>query len=543
MERFEKQVEIKAVNDEERVATGVVLTPWEVDRQGDWLRPEGIEAMYTPSPDDGVMHAAFPDDDAELIRNEVLTESEEIDGVEFDEGEWVIRRKYHNDELWSLVGNILHGFSIGGEVSEVNQWDDPAELPDEVTFPDGVEEGETTELVNGFVEEISDVDIPAVPQATYATVKSLGKSVLDDVSSKDEFVEVMEERGHKAKDAEALWSYIQERKEAGIDVVDQLPDEIPENTKMDDESEPAVEDLEDEDIGFLKQLRNLVTKSDDDVKQDDPPEISSAEVSKAIGVAKAGRTLSDENVRALMAAHDAIEASLATELDFRQNRFTDDPNSDFDIADFDKSADEESLEKALEKLTDAQVVHVTEAIEEFVDSQGGDAEVSTLREWTWNKEDDLDGDVLTALNVALDEFWDDQHPENQAVAGRFAEWVEEQADTISIANMADNDELVSKLDELTDTVESIDERVKDLESEGDDPSDDEGDDGTEKGVTGEDVLEGLNTLNEKVEDIEERVDEMSKASADTQQAESTESGDNENSEKDKFLRDLVGGAN
>ena len=71
---FSKTVAIKATDDEERTATGVVLTTNELDRQLDFLDGDGVRAMFNPSPSDGVMHTKFPDDHAELTRNEVLDE-------------------------------------------------------------------------------------------------------------------------------------------------------------------------------------------------------------------------------------------------------------------------------------------------------------------------------------------------------------------------------------------------------------------------------------------------------------------------------------
>ena len=221
---FTKQVAFKAVDEQNRTATGAVLVPNEVDRQQDFLRPAGVESMFAEDPDDGVMHAAFPDGAAELVRNEIVDEPIELNGEEFPAGTWVATRQYNDDDLWQLVEDgVLTGFSIGGEVDRVREYV-AADVPDDVTFPTGADETgemfEVTEIVEGTVEEVSDVDIPAVPRATYRELSKLGKSITEEVDGEAEFVEVMRERGHDEADARDLWAYLQthKQKRAGADV-------------------------------------------------------------------------------------------------------------------------------------------------------------------------------------------------------------------------------------------------------------------------------------------------------------------------------------
>jgi len=210
---FTKTVAIKAVDEEERTATGAVLVPNEVDRQRDFLTPEGVERMHAADVDDGVMHSAFPEGAAELVRNEVVDESIELNGETYPAGTWVATRKYNDDALWQLVADgVLDGFSIGGEVAEEREYESADALPDAVTFPAEVEPGPATEIVGGSTEEVSDVDIPAVPRATYRELGKLGKGITDEVSGREEFVEVMEGRGHERGDAERLWRFLQREK-------------------------------------------------------------------------------------------------------------------------------------------------------------------------------------------------------------------------------------------------------------------------------------------------------------------------------------------
>jgi hypothetical protein len=211
---FEKTVEIKAVDTENRTATGAVLVPNEVDKQRDFLRPSGVEAMFAEDPDDGVMHTAFPDDAAELVDNRIVDESIELNGETYPPGTWIATRQYTDDDLWQLVKDgILSGFSIGGNVSEVREYDS-ADVPPDISFPDPVTPGPATEIVDGQVEEVSDVDIPAVPRAVYREVGKLGKAITDRVDGEEEFVELMRTRGHDTEDARRLWGYLDEHEAA-----------------------------------------------------------------------------------------------------------------------------------------------------------------------------------------------------------------------------------------------------------------------------------------------------------------------------------------
>jgi len=63
--KLNKRVDFVAKDAEEQTATGAVLVPDELDRQGDFLRPEDVENLFNEDVDDGVMHARFPDDAAE----------------------------------------------------------------------------------------------------------------------------------------------------------------------------------------------------------------------------------------------------------------------------------------------------------------------------------------------------------------------------------------------------------------------------------------------------------------------------------------------
>jgi hypothetical protein len=248
-ETFTKTVDIKAVDKEARTATGAVLVPSELDHQHDFLRPDAVERFHADDPDTGVMHSAFPTDAADLERNEVIGESETIGDETFPPGTWVATRKYEDEDLWQLVDDgVLRGFSIGGEISRAADHD---ELPDDVRVPDDVDhEGGGTELLAGQVNEVSDVDIPAVPRASYKS--DLGKSLLDETDSEAEFVELMvEQRGHEESDARDLYQYLTEVRDKTTrrDALENLgkPFESPEGAEFDD-FDDCVETLMDGDM-------------------------------------------------------------------------------------------------------------------------------------------------------------------------------------------------------------------------------------------------------------------------------------------------------
>jgi len=317
-QEFTKTVAFKAVDEENRTATGAVLVPNEVDRQQDFLRPAGVESMFAEDPDDGVMHAAFPDGAAELVRNEIVDEPIELNGEEYPAGTWVATRRYVDDDLWQLVEDgVLTGFSIGGEVDRVREYA-AADVPDDVTFPTGADETgemfEVTEIVEGSVDEVSDVDIPAVPRATYRELSKLGKSITEEVSDEEEFVEVMRERGHDEADARELWAYLQTHK-----AVDERAESRTgqDNSKMtedtdDDGAEPKssetpteeaakanaadIDDVDDATLGSrIKSALGLGGGADDGGNSSEDPDAAE----------KAGRTLSQRNEHAVMASVDA----------------------------------------------------------------------------------------------------------------------------------------------------------------------------------------------------------------------------------------------
>lgn len=519
--RFSKRVRIAEKDADNRTVTGAALVPWEVDRQGDWLDPDGVRAMYNPDPDDGVMHAVFPDDDAETVESYVTDEPVTLGGEEYAAGTWVIRRRYDDDDLWALVeSGVLSGFSIGGSITQEDEDIPVDELPDEVTFPPGVDEAPATKLINGATDEVSDVDIPAVPSAIHATAKSVGKSIYDESTDREEFVETMEERGHETEDAEELFEYLDTAAKVGpAGVVEKFGDS---QLAMDGQkqTDPDVGDLDGEDVGFLKWLRRTVGRAATDAGNDapaDPVELTRTSFAKAADVVKEGRTLNQSNREALMAAHDAVEAALASDMDIETNRFSDNDEYEFTLTDYeDKGShdgDDEyySPGKSAEKLTVEQGDHVVDAIEEFLDTQG-DATFAEFREWTWHKFEDWDSDKAFAVDTALDQYatWTREMHDTLDVTEEFAPWLAEESNI----DTETTDITMSDTDPDDDAVKALEKRIEELEAEiekDNDGADDDGGDGVDKDA--------------RIDELEERVDKLSKETTESDQLGGTDGAD------------------
>jgi len=561
--QFTKQVAIKATDDAEQVATGLALTAGEVDHQLDFFRAEGVEAMFNPDPDHGVMHGRFPDDDAELVRNEVLDEAETIDGAEFEAGDWVVQRQYHNDELWDFVDRgVLNGYSIGGQVTEAIEFDSIEDLPDDVAIPDSVDPDAVdeqywppVEVTNGFVSEISDVDIPAVVSAQFATTKT-DKSIVDDVAGEDEFVDVMTSRGHDEADVRDLWGYLESVESA---------DSKHAMSKSQPDSDADAPDLDDEDVGFLKHLRQAFSKTSADPESDDDvsptpgqSEVSDVALAKALTTAKEGRPLNADNREALQAAHDATEAALASDMDFETNRFTDDPDSDFDLTEYadkyggDADDEDDDGEKAapVEKLTEEQGDLVVNALQRFVDNQG-EAPFADFSSWIW-KTDVLDDDTAFAADEAVwqyREYVREQRDETP-VTEDFADWVESESDADADLTMskdkssddggdpfADAPEWAKALkEEQEKNSERIDEALDQKDA-------DAGDDADDVDKAFEDAPEWAKWLHEGQQKNSERIDTISKQTGASQQLEGVDKSgtDGDMSEDAAQFKKALGG--
>ena len=216
-EQLTKRVDFVAKDDDEQIATGIVMVPDKVDLQFDFAREDTIRGfadqfgdfMEVGQADGGLMHAVWPSDWMELERNEVLDEATEIGGKEAPAGAWIQSWKFNDDDLWQLVkDDILGAFSIGAIAV---QWGGPYEQEEleDVDVPDEIDEEELVwELAGGTIREVSSVDIPAVPDAQVLETKAEAeKRLADHLGNRDGFVEEALERNPdwSEDDADQLW--------------------------------------------------------------------------------------------------------------------------------------------------------------------------------------------------------------------------------------------------------------------------------------------------------------------------------------------------
>lgn len=393
-EQFDKRVEFKATDEERRVAIGGVMVPDKVDLQGDWVEADTIEqfsdafmAELQASDGDavpGVMHAAFPEDHVSLAENRVLDEDTEIGGKEFPAGSWLQGWKFADDELWALVqDDVLSGYSIGASNVE---WGEPTSQDD---LPDGVkvaadypEDEPAWQILDGKVGEVSSVDLPAVPDAVMVAAKAGDKSVLDSVGGKNEFIGVMEDRGHSEDDAERLWHYLQRA--------------------MDETDGKAAPDPSD---GFLRRLGksawSALTGGDTNQKT----------AATDGGTEKESRTLSQANKNRLMAAHDALEDAISSDVQFEGNRFTDNPTVDFDVSDYGKAYDESAesdtdSDTKTDTMSDDNAIDVEEKFE-ALEKRLDDIEAKASDgDGDGDEDADKDADAVAGLEEQLESLED-----------------------------------------------------------------------------------------------------------------------------------------
>lgn len=128
-ERFGAVISVPIIkrDDDQRIVTGIVLEPDEVDAHNDTISPEVIEeaahkflARFNRGTKLGVMHNIFGEIGVELVESFISRESMEINGKKVKKGSWIITVKIFDDLIWKKVkdGSIT-GFSIGGVATVV----------------------------------------------------------------------------------------------------------------------------------------------------------------------------------------------------------------------------------------------------------------------------------------------------------------------------------------------------------------------------------------------------------------------------------------
>jgi len=326
---IQKDVEFVAKDNDEQVATGIVMVPDKVDLQNDFVREDQIRTFAEQFENfeevgeagGGIMHAVFPDGWLDLERNEVLQESETIGGETAPAGAWVQSWKYNNDDLWQLVEDgTFAGYSVG--IDGV-RWDGPYEQDDveDVDVPPEIDEEELVwQIVEGIMREVSTVDIPAVPDAMILD-KADEKALRDHLGNRDAFIEAAMDRGHSEAEAEQMWDVLSEAAE------------------VEGAGEPGKQSV------FARAGKAFLTAltggADSDQKDARPGEEGGYGVVRPSAdgdAAKVGRTLSKANQESAMAAVDAnLDILEDAGVDHGMTRFTDQDGVDFDLSEHDAS--------------------------------------------------------------------------------------------------------------------------------------------------------------------------------------------------------------
>jgi len=307
---------------DEQVVTGVVMVPWQVDRQGDYETPETIESFAADfadlyaneSADGGIMHAAWPSDWMGLEANVIAGRDELPDAVadaDLDDGTWVQQWRITDDGLWSLIDDgIFQGFSIGARDVEWRGPMDQSDLPEGVGVPEEFTEDDPVwELVDGITREVSTVDTPAVPDALVLDKDNAQKALQQYLGDRDGFIAEMQQRGHDEADAERVW-----------DVMSRA-------VEVDGSDSPGKESLY-ERIG--KAAAGVLPGVS---APDTPDDAAGAETQTRPDTAKEGRTLSQSNRESAMAAIDAnLDLLEDAGVDHGMTRFTDRESYAFDLS-------------------------------------------------------------------------------------------------------------------------------------------------------------------------------------------------------------------
>lgn len=411
--KFEKQVEIVKAEPQRRVVVGVAMVPNEVDSQGDFERPETIESLSegfmerlaAGESQSGVMHATFPSNNVlSHVENRVLSSPEKIGDDEYPAGTWVVGKKVRDDTLWGLIERgTLTGFSIGGHVHDT-QTHSVDELPDEVDIDDDLRDAATEhdvpvrEITDATIHEISLVDHPAVQRAQIQTAKADGNlakatdALTESVESAMEYL--VEERGHDPEPARDLAEFLNREKSA------------------------------DDNDSWLTRAKKFFTGSSSGDGQTEE---------------KAGRTLSEPNVRSAMAVHDAALDLLGrSDVSHDRMRFSDDPSRDFDIGSYGSEKAQQSDERAEPRAGSDNSVEnmdtdeLRDLIGEVVDEKMAD-EDETSEEKTDEDPSDLE-EIKAQLSELQDSLVDDE-PDEKSEDDDIAE-IKEKLDAIVSAQGA-----------------------------------------------------------------------------------------------------------
>ncbi|AFZ74554.1 XkdF-like putative serine protease domain-containing protein [Natronobacterium gregoryi] len=546
-EQFRKDVEFVSKNDDEQIATGIVMVPDAVDRQYDFVHEDTIREFADQfetfvdagEAGGGIMHAVFPDEWMDLERNEVLDEAEEIGGTEAPAGAWVQEWRINHADLWQLiVDEIIAGYSIGA--IDVG-WNGPFEQDevDDLTVPDEIgDDALVWELVSGIIREVSAVDIPAVPDAQILETKAHTEKRLGDYLGDPEgFLEEAQQRGHSEEEAERMW------------------DVLSEAAQVEGSSEPGK-------ISFFERVGkaafNAVTGSDagtespdaaDDssatrsapssTDSDEPPTSVPRSVKTAAAAVKEGRTLSRANRNRLFATIDAsVDVLEDAGVEHGIDRFTDREDWDFDLSEHEagpwETGDDDDDEEGFWELA------VVDGVEGYQHSETGEFVpvgeatvdiISDAHSASWAESES--GDNHAAGGDTPD---DDTTMSDNPGDEDLKDLVEQQQEQIS--------ELTQAVSDITETIAGPQPKTAEIEIDGETYEVPEsqvkaalGVD-EDAGVGLEDAIKTLQEKADRVDEVEQRLDLMNQQSGVSTQLEGNTDADKD-AESDSGLDSLA----
>lgn len=426
---FEKRAAIATTDAERQIAVGVAMVPDSVDTDGDFERPATIqrlsegymERLAANDADSGIMHAVFPGTNTiSHVENRVLDDPEIIGDTEYPAGTWVVGKRVKDDAIWKLVQNgTLSGFSIGGYIHEKTEHIG-SDIPDDVSVPDDMREASEgigfpiVEITDADIHEISLVDTPAVPEAQIQTAKSGGgegflKAPAELTDGADVAAEFLsEERDHDETAAR----------------------ELAEVLNRDWKSATAASGGTADSHGWVARAKSFFSsRSGGSGGENTTPSTSKSHEMTDDETEKAGRVLSGENVGRAMALHD-IAIDMLDGTDVRQNRlrFTDDVSTDFDVAEFEsKATDESSGSPTGESGRDADAnTYVWEVLESMNDNNEMDEFAELVAEKLRDDGDNDDDEQSGEKNA--DDAGEGDDGDQTATVDDLAETVEQLAE-------------------------------------------------------------------------------------------------------------------
>jgi len=108
---------LKIIDSEQRIVSGIVYSPLEIDTDGEAMTPEDVAAMAYDFLANGrvdkidLLHNFHPIDGVRVIESFITRESD----PDYPAGAWVISVKIDDNDIWALIKcGIISGFSFAG---------------------------------------------------------------------------------------------------------------------------------------------------------------------------------------------------------------------------------------------------------------------------------------------------------------------------------------------------------------------------------------------------------------------------------------------